>query len=193
MIQNRQRGRDGSTSNRPLPPLGSCSKVWQPPLIRGRELMTRPMDLDAISEPTILEIWAPTCAECKAIQPDLEDVAHEFSELVDVRMINAADELETVKGLGVRATPTLIGVREGEEMFRIVGRRSRTELNELFEAVGRRGLVPKFGRQDLVVRVFAGLALLGAGLAGGPVWPLVILGTAVLIHGTAPLLWARSG
>lgn len=155
--------------------------------------MARPMDLDAISEPTILEIWAPTCAECKAMQPVFDDVAQEFSDRVDVRMINAADELETVKGLGVRATPTLVGVREGEEVFRIVGRRSRTELNKLFEAVGPGGPVPRFSRQDVVVRVFAGLGLIGIGLAGGPVWPLMILGTAVLIYGTAPLLWPRSG
>lgn len=155
--------------------------------------MTRQIALDAISEPTILEIWAPTCAECKAMQPDLDDVAQEFSDRVDVRMINAADGLETVKGLGVRATPTLIGVREGEEVFRIVGRRSHTELYGLFEAVGPGGPVPKYSRQDDVVRVFAGLALLGVGLAVGSVWPLVILGTAVLAYGTAPMLWARSG
>lgn len=155
--------------------------------------MTREIDLDAISEPTILEIWAPTCAECKAMQPDLDDTAQAFSDRVDVMMINAADELETVKGLGVRATPTLIGVREGEEVFRIAGRRSRTELNELFEAMGPGGLVPRFSRQDAVVRVFAGLALLGIGLAGGPVWPLVILGAAVLTYGMAPMLWARGG
>lgn len=155
--------------------------------------MTRQIELDAISEPTILEIWAPTCAECKAMQPDLDDVAKEFADRVDVRMINAADELETVKRLGVRATPSLIGVREGEEVFRSVGRRSHTELYRLFEAVGSGGPVPKYSRQDAVVRVSAGLALLGVGLAGGPVWPLVILGTAVLIYGTAPVLWARSG
>ncbi len=155
--------------------------------------MTRQIELDAISEPTILEIWAPTCAECKAMQPDLDDVAKEFADRVDVRMINAADELETVKRLGVRATPSLIGVREGEEVFRSVGRRSHTELYGLFETVGSGGPVPKYSRQDAVVRVSAGLALLGVGLAGGPVWPLVILGTAVLIYGTAPVLWARSG
>ena len=155
--------------------------------------MTRPTSLNAIGEPTILEIWAPTCVECKAMQPDLDDVAREFSDLVDVRMINAADELGTVQGLGVRATPTLIGVRDGEEVFRIVGRRSRAELEELFGVVGRGGLVPGFSRQDVMVRLSAGLALLVIGLAGGPVWPLVILGTAVLIYGTAPVLWAPSG
>lgn len=150
------------------------------------------MDLDAISKPTILEIWAPACVECKAMQPDLDDMAQEFSDRVDVRMINAADELGMVRGLGVRATPTLIGVRQGEEVFRIVGRRSRTELNELFEALGHGGSVPERSRQDVVVHVFAGMALVGVGLVGGPVWPLVIVGTAVLIYGTAPMLWARS-
>jgi len=155
--------------------------------------MTRLMDLDAISGPTILEIWAPTCAECKAMQPDLDEVAEEFSDRVDMRMISAADELEMIGGLGVRATPTLIGVREGREVFRIVGRRSRTELYELFEGVVGEGPVPRVGRQDVVVRALAGSALLVVGLASGPVWPLVILGTAVLMYGMAPLLSASRG
>jgi hypothetical protein len=112
---------------------------------------------------------------------------------VDLTIVSAAEELKTVKGLGVRATPTLIGVREGREVFHIVGRRSRTDLYELFEAMGQGGPVPRGSRQDAAVKLLAGSALLGIGLACGPVWPLVVLGTAVLIHGTASLLRARRG
>ena len=108
-------------------------------------------------------------------------------------MVSAAEELETVKELGARATTTLIGVREGREVFRIVGRRSRTGLYGHFEAMGQGGPVPRVSSLDVVVKLSAGSALLGIGLAGGLAWPLVVLGTAELIYGMASLLRIRRG
>lgn len=150
--------------------------------------MTRSFDLAAMRRPTILEIWAPTCTECKAMQSDLDDVAESWSDRVDLKMVNAAEESETVRGLGVRATPTLIGVREGREKFRVMGRRGRTDLNELFEAVAQGGPVRRVSRQDLVLRLSAGLALVILGLTGGPAWPLAIVGVAVFSYGLVSLL-----
>lgn len=149
--------------------------------------------MGAISRPTILEIWSPTCTECKAMQPDLDEVAELFSDRVDLQMVSATDELETVRGLGVRATPTLIGLRDGREVLRVTGRRSRKDLHQLFEAVGDGGPVPELNRQDVFVHMFAGLTLVGVGLAIGPVWPLVVVGTAVLIYGITNLFRARLG
>lgn len=150
--------------------------------------MKQHLDLAAIDRPTILEFWAPTCVECRAMQSDLDEVAETFSDRVALKMVNAAEESEPVRRLGVRATPTLIGVREGREVFRVMGRRSRTDLNEIFEAVTQGGPVRRGSRQDLVLRLSAGSALLGTGLAIGPVWPLVVLGVAVLSYGMASLL-----
>ena len=147
----------------------------------------------AISRPTILEVWAPTCVECRAMQPDLDEVAGLFAGRVDLMMISAAEEAEVVRRMGVRATPTLIGVREGREVFRTIGRRSRTGLCELFEAVAVGTPVPVVNRQDVVIRMSAGSALLATGLISGPVWPLVVLGTAVVGYGIAARLWAHRG
>jgi thioredoxin 1 len=152
--------------------------------------MTRSLDLSA-DRPTILEIWTPTCVACRAMQPDLDVVAKTFSDRVDLKMINAAEESAKVRELGVRATPTLIGVREGTEVFRIVGRRSRTDLHDLVEAVGRGGPVRRVSRQDSVLRLSAGFALLALGVAGGPAWPLAVLGVAVFVSGIGPLLRIR--
>lgn len=157
------------------------------------DLVTWSNDLAAITRPTILEVWAPTCVECKAMQSDLGEVAEVFSGRVDLKMINAVEESEAVRGLGVRATPTLIGVREGKEVFRIIGRRSRTDLCELFAAVAVGTAAPVVNRQDVVVRISAGSVLFVAGLTSGPVWPLVVLGAAVLVYGIAAPLWARRG
>ena len=150
--------------------------------------MPRSLDLAAIRQPTILEIWAPACVECKAMQPDLDYVAAQFVDRVDMRMVSSAEDLETVRGLGVKATPTLIGVKEGREVFRVIGRRSRSDLHELFEAVALGNPVRRVSSHDVILRVVTGSLLVGVGLAIGSVWPLVALGTAVFIYGVFPML-----
>lgn len=142
-----------------------------------------------LAAPTVIEIWSPTCVECRAMASDLEAVAADYSGRVGLELVNAFDELETVRSLGVKGTPTLIGLREGEEVFRTVGRRSRTELEALFEAVSIGGGAPAVGHGDLVLRLGAGVALIGAGLLSGPAWALVGIGLAILMLGV--ISWLR--
>lgn len=68
-------------------------------------------------------------------------------------------------------------------MFRVMGRPSRTDLYDLFEAVARGGQARRVSRQDRMLRLSAGSALVALGLAGGPAWPLVIVGVAVFSYG----------
>lgn len=145
-------------------------------------------DITTLARPTVVEIWAPACAECKAMQPSLDATAVEFADTVDLVMVNAAVDIETVRSLGVKGTPTLIGIREGEEVYRYTGRRSPAELEKLFSSVSA-GVRPKgVGRLDMMLRVGVGVALLGAGLLSGPAWALVVIGVAVAAVGIFPMV-----
>lgn len=157
----------------------------------GSPLSTGKPDVDADwTGPTVLEIWSPTCVECRAMESDLEAVAAEYSGRVGLELVNAYDELETVRRLGVKGTPTLIGRRDGEEVFRTVGRRSRLELETLFEAVAAGDGAPAVGYGDLLLRLGAGVVLVGAGLLSGPAWALVGIGVAILALGV--ISWLRN-
>lgn len=141
--------------------------------------------------PTIVEVWAPGCAECKAMQPDLDTVAETYTGSTELVMINAADDLETVRSLRVKGTPTLIGFRNGEEAFRFTGRRNRAELETLFASLAAGHRPTGVGRQDLFLRVGTGVVLAVAGLLGGPAWVLVGIGAVVVAFGMTPVF--RSG
>jgi hypothetical protein len=116
------------------------------------------------------------------MQPDLDAVAHQHSGIVDLVVLDATKETEQVADLKVRGTPTLIAVKDGAELARFTGRRSRAELSELFAAVadGDTGTLSRTSRSDRVVWATAGVLLAGAGLLAGPSWPLMILGTSLL-------------
>lgn len=145
--------------------------------------MSNPADLSAMIEPTVLEIWAPSCHQCRAMQPDLDALAMEYAETVTLRMLNASESIDDVRALGVRGTPTLIAVRDGKELFRSTGRRSESELRQMFDVVAVGDDSQPIGRQDLAIRVGAGVVVAGVGLVSGPAWPLVVIGLGIVALG----------
>lgn len=114
------------------------------------------------------------------MQPDLDTVTAEFTD-VDLVFLNAAADPQVVAELRVFATPTLIAVRDGAEIARFTGRRTRSELRELFAQLGAGDPITlrRVGHGDRIVWTTAGVALAGVGLLLGPSWLLVIAGAAL--------------
>jgi thioredoxin-like negative regulator of GroEL len=133
-------------------------------------------------KPTLIEVMTPHCVECRAMKPDLDAVAEQHSGMVDLVLLDATEQPAMVAGLNVRGTPTLIAVKDGAEIARFTGRRSRSELTELFTAVagGDAGTLERTSRSDRVVWATAGVLLAGVGFLTGPAWPLVVFGAALV-------------
>jgi thioredoxin-like negative regulator of GroEL len=138
-------------------------------------------DLASYTHPTLVEVMTPHCVECRAMQPDLDTVAESHRDMVDMVVLDATKEPERVAALRVRGTPTLIAVKDGVEIARFVGRRSRAELDELFVAVaaGDTDDVASTSRSDRLVWGVGGIMLAGAGLLAGPSWILVVMGAGL--------------
>jgi thiol-disulfide isomerase/thioredoxin len=143
-------------------------------------------DLASYTRPTLIEVMAPHCFECRAMQPDLDAVAEQHADSVDLIVLDAIREPDRAISLRVFGTPTLIAVSDGEEIARFTGRRSRSELAELFAAVatGEADSVPSTSRSDRMVWALGGALLTVAGLLSGPSWILVALGAGVAGYGS---------
>ncbi len=121
------------------------------------------------------------------MESDLRSVTADFAGSVDLVRVDVSRDSDTPKQLQVRATPTLIGITDGAEVFRKVGRPTRTELTEMFSAVGT-GVPPRgLGRNDLLIRLVAGLGLIGLG-ASTQSWFPAAIGAIVVV---ASLVAAR--
>ncbi len=144
-------------------------------------------------EPTVIEVRAPWCHSCRAMQPAIDATAREFEDSVRLVVIDASREPEVVRDLGVLGTPTLIGVYGGAEIGRITGTRNAAEVRDLFRAVadGRVGAINGPGSADTRLRVLAGAALAAVGLLTGPAWVLTGVGAAVAAWGLAGALARR--
>jgi thioredoxin 1 len=155
-------------------------------------LKTDTDDLSALTKPTIVEVWAPSCVACRAMEPDLDAAAGSFASEVDLLKVNASDHPESARALRVLGTPTLIGVSAGTEVFRVSGRRGPAELHGLFAAVAGGSQPSRSANPDVILRLAAGFVLLALGLVSGPVWPLFAIGTGVVAFGLYPLVRGRA-
>jgi thioredoxin 2 len=71
--------------------------------------------------PVVVDMWAPWCGPCRMIAPVLSELAGEMAGRVRFAKLNVDENPETASRYGVRSIPTLLVVKGGREIDRIVG------------------------------------------------------------------------
>jgi len=76
----------------------------------------------------VIDCWAAWCAPCRAIAPVVEELAKEYSGKVVFGKLNVDENPETAQKFGVMAIPTLLVMKNGTEVDRIVGVLPKSQL-----------------------------------------------------------------
>ncbi len=84
--------------------------------------------------PVLLDVWSPGCAPCRMLEPIVMDLAAEYQGRVKVAEMNAAEAGRYTARLGVMGTPTVVLLRKGREVHRVVGFVGARYLREAVEA-----------------------------------------------------------
>ncbi|MBN1259397.1 MAG: thioredoxin [Anaerolineae bacterium] len=82
--------------------------------------------------PVLVDFWASWCPPCRALAPTLEELAREESRLQIVK-VSVEEERELPGKYGVMNIPTMILFKNGQEVARIVGNRSKRKLLQELE------------------------------------------------------------
>ena len=80
--------------------------------------------------PALVKFHADWCGPCRLLAPVLEEVAEELHGQVAVFKVDAMENIDLVKRLGISALPTTSIFNKGREIARLVGLQSRERLIE---------------------------------------------------------------
>jgi thioredoxin 1 len=85
--------------------------------------------------PAMVDFWAPWCGPCKSISPVLDELANEYEGKVKLVKINVDDNPGIAAQYGVRAIPTLIFFKNGQQVDQITGAVSKASLKEAVQKI----------------------------------------------------------
>ena len=93
-------------------------------------------EVDSFNGPAVLEFGSPTCGYCMAAQPA---IASAFEAHPGVRHIKIADASGRRLGrsFGVKLWPTLVFMKEGTEVARLVRPREAGPIREALDGIDR--------------------------------------------------------
>jgi thioredoxin 2 len=83
--------------------------------------------------PVLLDMWAPWCGPCQMVAPVVEELAKEMAGRVRVAKLNVDENPATATRFGVRSIPTLLVLKAGKELDRIVGVQPKSAIVQVLE------------------------------------------------------------
>ena len=82
----------------------------------------------------LIKFMLPTCADCRALEPVIEDVLKDNPEVL-YSEFNALEDDEAV-GYDIRSVPTIIVQKDGEEVGRIDHMTDESSIRKLLASAG---------------------------------------------------------
>ena len=79
----------------------------------------------------LTDFWAPWCGPCKMIAPVLEELDSEMSETVKIVKVDVDENQETAGQFQVMSIPTLLLMKDGEVVDKVVGFQPKEALVDL--------------------------------------------------------------
>ena len=92
-------------------------------------------DVLASPLPVLVDFWAPWCPPCRVIKPILDELAVEYAGRLTIAKLNTDEHPRSMVQLGVQGLPTLVIFKDGREIGRLVGARSKRQYQEQFDAL----------------------------------------------------------
>ena len=95
-------------------------------------------DIDKLEGATLLEFGSPWCGYCRAAQPSIAAAMAEHPDLRHVKIADASGR-PLGRSFRVKLWPTLIFIKDGNEVSRLVRPQGSAQIRDALAAVGAVG------------------------------------------------------
>ncbi len=85
--------------------------------------------------PLVVDFWATWCGPCRAIAPSVAELAQEYDGKIVVGKCDVEENDDIAMEFGIRNIPTLLFIKNGEVVDRLVGGQSKSAIQKKFDAL----------------------------------------------------------
>ena len=91
--------------------------------------------LIADSKPVVVDFGATWCGPCQMVAPIIEELAHEYDGRVVIGKCDVDQDSDLPGRFNVRNIPTILFIKNGEVVSKIVGAQSKDVLKKAIEGL----------------------------------------------------------
>lgn len=81
----------------------------------------------------VLDFWAQWCGPCRQIAPIIDELATEYEGRAVIGKVDVDSATEITSRYSIRNIPTVLFVKNGEMVDKLVGAQSKTKFVEIIE------------------------------------------------------------
>ncbi len=86
-------------------------------------------------KPLVLDFWATWCGPCRKIGPDIEALAEQYADKVNVAKCDVEECEDIAAQYGVRNIPTVLFIKNGEIVDKQVGAAPKSVFEEKLKSL----------------------------------------------------------
>lgn len=86
-------------------------------------------------KPVVLDFWAVWCGPCRMIAPIIEEMHHEYGDKAVIGKVDVDNNNEISMKYGIRNIPTVLFIKNGEVVDKVVGAVPKTTLTAKLDAL----------------------------------------------------------
>jgi thioredoxin 1 len=83
----------------------------------------------------LVDFHADWCGPCRMLAPVLEQVAKEMADRATIGKVNIDTEQKTASQFQITSVPTMVVLKDGKEVKRLVGLRNAETIKEMLSAI----------------------------------------------------------
>ena len=90
----------------------------------------------AQNKPMVLDFWATWCGPCRRVSPIIQELADQYEGHVIVGKVNIEEDADDlVAEFGIRNIPTILFMKDGQVVDKVVGAAPKSTLEEKLKAL----------------------------------------------------------